>query len=56
MKIYLENFALYNQIGKFDKFSCVCKNISSLSYIENEILNYKKNSMSKINNFGFKMS
>ena len=56
MKIYLENFALYNQISKFGKFSCVCKNISSpMSYIENEILNYKKSSMSKINNFGFKM-
>ena len=56
LKIFLENFALYNQISKFGKFSCVFKNISTpMSYIETDILNHKKNSMSKINNLEFKM-
>ena len=56
MKIFLNNFSLYNQISKFGKFSCVCENISNpMSYIESEILNFSKSSMSRINNLEFKM-
>ena len=55
MKIFLEKFALYNQISKFGKFPCVCENITQMSYIEGEISNYKNSSMSKIKNLIFKM-
>ena len=57
LNIFLDNFALYNQISKYGKFSLVCQNISSpMGYIETELFQYQKNSMSKINNFKFKMS
>ena len=56
MKIFLDSFSLYNQITKYGKFSVVCQNISTpMAYIESEILNYSNSSISKINNFGFKM-
>ena len=56
MKIFLNNLSLYNQISKFGKFSCVCENISNpMTYIESQILNYSKSSMSRINNLEFKM-
>ena len=57
LNIFLDNFALYNQISKYGKFSLVCQNISSpMSYIETELFQYQNSSMSKINNFKFKMS
>ena len=56
VKIFLNNFELYNQISKYGKFSCVCQNISNpTSYLESEMFNYKNSSMSKINKFVFKM-
>ena len=42
VKIFLNNFELYNQISKYGKFSCVCQNISNpTSYLESEMFNYK---------------
>ena len=56
IKIYLNDLSLYNQISKFGKFSCLCENISKpMSYIESQILNYSKSSMSRIHNLEFKM-
>ena len=56
LKIFLENFDSFNQVSKYGKFSLVFQNISSpISYIEGEFINYKKSSMSKINNLEFKI-
>ena len=57
IKIILDTFSLFNQISKYGKYSCVCKNITSpMSYIHTEIFNYKNSSMSKINKFMFQMA
>ena len=55
MSISLGNFSLYNQISKYGKFSCVCKNLSPpMINMKTEISN--NSSMSKINNFVFIIS